>query len=83
MLLKKVPFGISNKTQFVSFSENVQKQKNWIPGPKYNMDVDWSKTLPKQAGVFLKDTRHTISGDIIDKAKKYGPTPGPGKYLED
>ena len=47
------------------------------------MDVDWSKTLPKQAGVFLKDTRHTISGDIIDKAKKYGPTPGPGKYLED
>ena len=44
MLLKKVPFGKSDKEKNASFVAVVEKNKAWVPAPnKYPFKNDWAK----------------------------------------
>ena len=61
MLMKKIPFGKSNKEKGSSFAEQVMKKKAWVPGPIYKREIDWATTLPKNNGKFFKAPRITYS----------------------
>jgi hypothetical protein len=42
MLLKKAPFGLSNKKKYDDFQSEIQKKKGWVPSPdKYKLDINW------------------------------------------
>jgi hypothetical protein len=46
MLLKRIPFGKPAKGKNISFTEQVMKKSAWVPGPKYDREIDWKKSLP-------------------------------------
>ena len=84
MLQKKIPLGISSKEKNMSFAEQVMKKKAWVPGPIYNREIDWNKTIPKNTGKFLRKARDTVTDDIYTKAKsKEKSVVGPNHYKED
>lgn len=59
------------------------KKNAWVPGPNYNREIDWNKTLPTNTGRFMKKPRYTITDDIYNKAKsKEKSVVGPNHYKE-
>ena len=60
------------------------KKKQWVPGPIYNREIDWNKTIPTNTGKFMKKARYTVTDDIYNKAKfKEKSVVGPNHYKED
>ena len=60
------------------------RKTSWVPGPIYNRDIDWNKTIPANTGKFLKKVRYTVTDDIYQKSKsKEKSTPAPNHYKED
>lgn len=42
------------------FIDQITKQKNFMPGPNYNVTIDWTKTL-KNKGKFTSSPRVTFT----------------------
>lgn len=84
MLMKKVPFGHSDKTTNQSFIDQVKKSKNWVPGPVYNRAIDWEKEIPVNTGKFKRKPRDTVTDDVFHLSKfREKSNPSPDKYLTD
>jgi hypothetical protein len=43
MLLKKPILGYQKGTERKTFMETTAASKKWVPGPHYNMEIDWKK----------------------------------------
>ena len=83
MLLKRIQYGPSDKEKKLSFAEQVQNKKSWVPGPNYTLTQDWP-ILPAKSGHFNKLARVTSTEMIFKKAERLETSsPGPGKYLKD
>ena len=66
MLMKKIKFGNSNREKLLSFGANAQKIKDWVPSPsQYNLEIDWSNTLPKDSGKFKRKPKETFITTIF------------------
>lgn len=85
MLLKKAPFGLSNKKKYDDFQSEIHKKKGWVPSPdKYKLEINWLTQSPKQKGAFLKKPRITFSGEVVAQtAKENRPSPSTYDYLKD
>lgn len=58
MLMKKIPFGHSQKYKHFTFGAQVMKDKAWVPSPSlYKLDYNWNNMLPKDNGKFKIDKR--------------------------
>ena len=74
--------GNGNKFDTLTFCENIQKQKNWVPGsPAYNIEVgDWTK-YHIDKGKMDKQNKNTFIQNIYKKSeKKETSVPGVGRY---
>ena len=82
--MKKVPFGFTDKEKNLTFAEQIQKKKAWVPGPIYNRDIDWKTHIPPTKGKFMKSARNTFTDDIFIRSKfKEKSVVGPNHYKED
>ena len=64
------------------FTEAIRKKSYMVCGPNsYSKLSEWDKALPARAGMFKKNERRTIPGEIEHLHKKPEKcTPGVGKY---
>ena len=79
-LRKTFGFSKVNDKRIHHFEANAALYKGNSTGPvhkSYSFIKDWTETLPKQTGIFLKKRRHTFTEEAIDISKKL---PAPSKY---
>ena len=79
--LLKPYYGKQNKANPKNFAEIQANQHKFVPGPIYNVEVDWQKDFPHNKGRFLKAER-TIPEQQATKKEKITPSPSVYNNLE-
>ena len=70
---------MNTKEKKTNFVDEEIKNRNWVPGHKYNIEKEWKERFPVNFGKFKRANRDTFTDEVIRHSRKYS-FPSPGVY---